>query len=532
MEFERVDTAGYREYMDKYKIGSLAAKLFFAAGFSDEQILDITGTPSLEDQSDDLTLRRIRERIQKAAQTGEKVFIAGDYDTDGLCGTAILVRLLNRLGIQNGYYIPNRTNEGYGLNMERTVQAITKGYTLFILVDNGVKAKEPLAYCKANGVDTIVLDHHTIDEEVACDYLFHPDIAKGKRSWLCGAGCAYETARMFGYEDDPEMVMLAMTATLGDMMELRGENRAIVRKGLAWMNSRPMPALKELIVRKDPPYNESDIAFQIVPKLNAVGRLAEGNETNRVVEYLTSDDPARIHALAGKLLEKNSERKDLTDRMIRSIRPEELTQDFVFVYHEDFKPGVVGLAAAHISSDLKKPVAVAGKKGNQAVVSARCPDGLNVMELLAPVSNLFDAFGGHPGAAGFSFSLDNLETVREFIGQLSCKAPSLTEPFVILQDSDLSGENLEELFSYRPFGMGAKLPKVGLAGPAVTSERELGRPEFKKWTFSNGLSALTFEASKITDETGTDQPLYIGQLDEEWFRGKRSYTLRLSKIKK
>ena len=532
MEFERVDVAGYRDLMNRYGIGSLAAKMFCGAGFSDEQIRDITGTPVMEDQSEDLNLRKIRERIMKAAENGEKVFIAGDYDTDGLCGTAILVRLLNRLGIQNGYYIPNRTNEGYGLNMERTVQAISKGYSLFILVDNGVKAKEPLAYCKANGVNTIVLDHHTMDEEVGCDELFHPDIAKGSRSWLCGAGCAYEVARMFGYEEDPEILMLAMTATIGDMMELRGENRAIVKKGLAWMNSRPMQALKELIVRKDPPYNETDIAFQIVPKLNAVGRLAEGNETNRVVEYLSADDPVKIHALAGKLLEKNTERKELTDRMIRSIRPEELTQDFVFVYHEDFKPGVVGLAAAHLSSDLGKPVVVAGKKGNQAVASARCPEGLNVMELLAPVSDCFDAFGGHPGAAGFSFSLERLETVRDTIGKIVCQAPSAKEPVVVLNDDDLTDENFEELFSYRPFGMGAKLPMAGIENPVVVSERELGRPEYKKWTFSNGLSALTFEASKITEETGRDKAFYAGRLDEEWFRGKRSYMLRLSKIKK
>ena len=532
MEFERLEPAGYRSLMDRYKLGRLCAKLFSAQGFSEELLEDLLEKGELEDIAKDDVLYRIHDRILEAKKQGEKVFIAGDYDTDGLCGTAILVRLLKSLEIPYGYYIPNRVNEGYGLSMERTVQAVSKGYRLFILVDNGVKAKEPLEYCRKHGIDTVVLDHHTIEEPVECDFFYHPEVAKGRKSWLCGAGCAYELARTFGKENDSPFVQLAMCATIGDMMELRGENRVIVRKGLESFRREPMPALRNLIAKKEPPYNETDIAFQIVPKLNAVGRLAEGNETNRVVTYLSEDDPAVLWKMSRDMMEINRKRRERTEQMIASIHAEELKDPFPFVYHEDFYPGIVGLAAAHISGEYRKPVLAAGRKGDEAVGSVRAPEGLNVMEILEPVAPLLSAYGGHPQAAGLSFPLEHLEEVRHYFQSLDITVPEVKVPAVVLNEEDLSSEELEELFQYRPYGMGCELPFVMLENPAVFFERELGNPQYKKWVFHNGMSALTFEKDRITDEAGRKTVSYIGKLDEEWFRGKRSFVLRLSKILK
>ena len=218
MKYRKIDTDRYTELMSRYHIGSLLAKVVSTYDYSEEELDSFFHAVNYQTYYHE-SLRQIAELLSEVRSENRRVFIYGDYDCDGICATSILVHCLNKLSIANGYYIPNRFTEGYGLNIERVKQARTKGYDVLITVDNGVSAHEALIWAKENGMTVVVTDHHLISETVECDILCHPSLFAKDYSYLCGAGVVYLLADYMGLTDNVIRV-LAMLATIGDVMEV------------------------------------------------------------------------------------------------------------------------------------------------------------------------------------------------------------------------------------------------------------------------------------------------------------------------
>ena len=190
-----------------------------------------TSKQLLNPVSESKCMESFQERILKAVSNREKVIVAGDYDCDGISATTIMVSGLRKLGLECGFYIPDRIKEGYGLSEATVMLAHKKGYSLILTVDNGIKSKPALALSKELGMDVIVTDHHTMDEEVNCDIVVHPDLMEPCFETLCGAGIAYECMRKLGVEDD-YLLQLAGLASVSDMMVVKGQTRALIQNGL------------------------------------------------------------------------------------------------------------------------------------------------------------------------------------------------------------------------------------------------------------------------------------------------------------
>lgn len=269
MKIERIETNGEEQRIrQEFGVSELCAKVLACRCQDDEQIRqvlnpDLTLHPC---QSPELT--QILKRLDTARQRHEKVLIAGDYDADGLCATAIMKEALDRTGIVNGFYVPHRLNEGYGLSAQTVQLAREKGYSLILTVDNGVAAHPALALAKQLGVEVIVTDHHVIQQEPECLTLLHPSRMGRPWQYCCGAGVALQLSMaMTGPRKRP--IMLAAIATIADMMPLWEENRILVRLGLKYLNERQFTAIEALNEKKCELWTEKEVAYQIVPKLNA-----------------------------------------------------------------------------------------------------------------------------------------------------------------------------------------------------------------------------------------------------------------------
>ena len=208
MKYVKKSVNSYREIMDTFHIGSLLAKILASYNWSNEQIEQFLSLSVAYDSTQHEVALKIKNRIQLAKEKKQKVFVFGDYDSDGICATTMMVKLLRHLDIETGYYIPNRLQEGYGLNLERTKQAIEKGYELIITVDNGVKAYESLEYAKSCNIDVIVTDHHTLENEFPCFALWHPTMIDVSCQYLCGAGCVLQLAKLFDVQLDDYLALI------------------------------------------------------------------------------------------------------------------------------------------------------------------------------------------------------------------------------------------------------------------------------------------------------------------------------------
>ncbi|MDD6675620.1 MAG: DHH family phosphoesterase, partial [Lactimicrobium massiliense] len=304
-------------YASAYGLGPLAAKLCAHSQLDDAQMKDLLGDDALTTSKAEC-VKAACDRLLKAKDQNEKVFVGGDYDADGICATTIMKKTLDLLGITNGYYIPDRLKEGYGLSAHTVQLAKQKGYSLIITVDNGVKAHEAIQAAHDLGMEIIITDHHTIDEEVGADILVHPTLMEEQYKTLSGAGVALEISRnLIG--NDEMLNSIACVAAIGDVMPLWHETRRIVKRGIHNL-SQGIPASVCALFNGRGRVDETAIAFQIVPKLNAVGRMNDDSNVNTVVPFLLSENRAVIADYARQLNDVNRARQNISARMLTKAK--------------------------------------------------------------------------------------------------------------------------------------------------------------------------------------------------------------------
>lgn len=451
----------------------------------------------------------------------EKIFVGGDYDCDGILATTIMVHGLRRYGIEVGYYIPDRIREGYGLHPQTVQKAHAKGYTTIITVDNGVKAIDALEKAKSYGMTTIVTDHHEIENPVPCDLLVHPTNMEPVFSTLCGAGVAFECIRALGIATGYDLELAAI-ASIGDVMIVKGHTRAIIQQGLKRLNEKAESHISPLA--NDRQLNEVNVGFQIVPKLNAVGRLSNLGNVNTVVRYFLCSDRSQLFTFQQQINQLNDRRKDLSMQMVNHAKAKcALQEEVLLVSDASYHEGIIGLVAGNLCNAYHKPAIVMTKNQEGYKASMRSPEGFNCMTFLKDFPS-YATFGGHAQAAGFSLSPQDYSLFKKYIHDriqtFQWEEPHLETLSVLPEELSLSA--IQSLDQLRPFGPGFVCPSFELIHPEIQSMFPIQNGKHVRYILRNGLECMNFNQTEQEKQKSVNQIYsFVGQVQINQFRGQR-----------
>lgn len=502
----------------------LLAEVCYYNQLEDDQ-LDQLLNPQVIKPSAHPSLITAKVRILSAIEKGEKIIVCGDYDADGICSTSIMVKTLRDLGAKVGYYIPHRFEEGYGLTASTVTKALEKGYSLFITVDNGVSAYEALTLLKQANTDVILIDHHEITTSPECLILIHPDHLEKDYENSCGSALAYMLSTHLKQND--YLCALAALASIADVMDLWGYNRTLITQGLAYLNEFNYPTLKALTDKPDL-LDETGIAFQIVPKINAIGRMNEGVTVNAMVEYFCSEDAYQILLSAQKIKEVNEKRKSVNTVMMTKTSSALTDPHAVIILDDpDFHEGIVGITAGQLARKTKKPVIVLAHKDGSYKGSIRAPLGIDLRSLLQDSLIHTMRYGGHALAAGIEISEDQYDAFKASV-YASTDGLGLVpnERLTLLFSSRLfTIESYTRLMTYRPFGQGFELPEVEIDKATVISAN--GLKNGFKWTVDCDGTLIDVLCFNSCDPSQFNKKILScsGRLSLNSFRGKVSFSL-------
>lgn len=424
------------------------------------------------------------QRVRQAAQTGEAVWVWGDYDVDGVCATAILLRALEALGLSPHPYLPSRHQEGYGLNQQGLRQAAQEGCRLLITVDCGITAVELVQLAGELGMEVVVTDHHRPGPQLPHCILVNPLLGDYPNPGLCGAGVALKLAMALCPQEAGQLLDLAALATVADVVPLAGENRAIVSLGLAQMNRDPRPGIQALAQQAGltGPIRAGHLGFQLGPRLNAGGRVSSARQALELLRCPSLDEAL---PLAQALDQCNRERQALEQQILQDAQAQleqtDLSQAWAIVLAgEDWNVGVVGLAASRLVERYHLPTVLLASKGDELTGSCRSIPGVDIFQALSACAPLLTRFGGHRQAAGLSLLPANLAPFRQ---ALQAHIRSACDPQVLIPLAEYDGEVtldqvdrelVEMLDRLQPFGFGNPSPVLRCRGTVVQA-RQVGR---------------------------------------------------------
>lgn len=452
---------------------------------------EYTPTDARELPNCDKAVKRLVEAIEK----GEKITVYGDYDVDGVTGTSVLLTVLQSLKANVDFYIPNRASEGYGLNLKAVSVLASKHRTkLIVTCDCGVSNFSEINLAKSLGVESLVLDHHTMPELLPpAVAVVHPKLLKEGHPLfnLPGVGVAYKVcqALLTHFNRAEESDLLLDYVTLGmiaDLVPLVDENRYLVKIGLPSLVASQRPGIKALLAQVGGKEDTDLVGFGLAPRINAVGRLADAKVA---VELLTTDDAAKAEELAQQLQRDNGRRQELCEEIFREAEQKVIAEcdlnvdKGIAIYNEGWHHGVVGIVASRLVERFQRPVFIGELDKEEGVVrgSARGVEQIDLYEVLKANEHLLARWGGHKMAAGFSIEADKAEAAcrgivaacNRLLAEKSLRArleiDSLVEPKIL--DLDL----VRELNAMAPFGMANRKPVLCMASQTVTSTRPLGK---------------------------------------------------------
>lgn len=534
----------------EYEINPLIARLLANRGIVNkkEASLFLKGTVNdLNDASLMKDMKKAVSIIKDAIEEKKKIVIYGDYDCDGVCSTTILYRTLKKLGANFDYYIPNREDEGYGMNSDRIRKLKSEGAEVILTCDNGISAMEQVEVAKELGLTVIITDHHDIPyiekegnrinvvpnsdcvinpKQGNCEYPFKE---------LCGAGVALKFSMELVNEmgrsflEFYNLFQYAAIATICDVVELLGENRIIVKEGLKLINNTSSIGLKALIKAtglEGKEISEYHFGFVLGPCINATGRLETADLS---VELLITEDEKYAEELAKKLYELNVERQELTFDSVESVISkveEEITngEKVILVYDEGIHESIAGIVAGRVRERFNLPTIVMTRGKDMPKGSARSIEGYNMFEELNKCKEYIEKFGGHPMAAGLSVKEENISLLRKALNSKCTLSDEDIIP-VIKIDSPLEIKYLDEglvekIENLRPFGKGNGSPLFAVKNIKVSRVFFIGKEKnFMKFRFVvpgtfgyvEGLNFDKYEDFKdmFTDKYGEEKFLHL-----------------------
>ena len=519
----QVEDADFTKIAKSVGLSSEVACLLFQRGIKDESSLKKFLEPSLEDLHDPYLLHdmdKAVDRIRQAIEQGELILVYGDYDADGMTSASIVKESLEQLGAECLVYLPNRFTDGYGPNASVYKYFIEQqGVSLIVTVDNGVAGHEAIDLAQSMGVDVIVTDHHSMPEVLPDAYaIVHPEHPKADYPFkhLAGCGVAFKLACALLEEVQVELLDLVAIGTIADMVSLTDENRIMVQYGLEVLRNTQRIGLQELfeiagISSSD--ITEETVGFQLAPRLNALGRLADPNPA---IDLLTGFDDEEVHEIALMIQEKNEERKEIVQAIYEEAKSlVDSNKSVQVLAKEGWNPGVLGIVAGRLLEELGQTVIVLNIEDGRAKGSARSIEAVNIFEALDPHRSIFLAFGGHAGAAGMTLEVEQLDALSEILETyvkdkgIAAKGKSR---LYLDEELDLESLSLDTVKSFEklaPFGMDNQKPVFYIRDFQVENARSMGAGDshlklkiskgtanFEVVAFGQGAKATEFAQTK------------------------------------
>jgi len=542
-------------------ISGLHSRVLSARGFATAIDAEHYLSPELADISDPFLLKGMEEavaRIIQASEQGETVCIHGDYDVDGITSVALLAGFFSAVRVKCCYVIPKRLEEGYGLSTDGVDEAIRLGASLLITVDCGITSVKEALYCRQQGIDLIVTDHHTpsehIPEAVAVINPLQPGCGSTFKK-LAGVGLALKLAmavrsRMRGngfFEGaaEPnlrEYLDLAALGTIADLVPLYGENRIIAVAGLRQLAQSGRPGIIALkkVSQVETPVSAGDVGFRLAPRLNAAGRL---DDAKHGVELLLSNDPEAAEALAGELDAGNRERQEIEKEMLadalRQLENDNSMEErrSIVMASDKWHPGVIGIVASRLVELYYRPTILIALQDGRGRGSGRSINSFHLYDALFCSSRHLIKFGGHSQAAG-------LEIAEESIGAFydefdSCALQIAHDDLVpaITIDAEISPEEVtDELVrikdSMSPYGIGNPEPLFLLRGAEVVEARLLKDAHLKLKLRSGGtvFDGIGFRMADRMVDSGKVDLVFVAE--KNVWKGRESLQLKIRDIRR
>lgn len=496
------------------------------------------------------------ERIKRGVANNEKMMIFGDYDVDGISGTAILYNTLKKMGARLSYRLPHRVKDGYGLSNAFVEEFAEVGAKLVITVDCGISCRNQIKLAKEKGIDIIITDHHTIPEQIpedayailhpnqpGCDYPF-----KG----LTGAGVAYKLASalitdVFSPEEREEylysLLDLASLGTVADIGPIMDENRIIVKYGLeALQNTKwyGLQLLKELSgVEPNEKLDIGTIGFRISPRINAAGRIDHPYYSLQLL-INANEDPERGKLLAQHLEKLNQERQQMVAKAMEEAETQYIDlekQKIIIAWSPDWHVGILGLIAGKLAEKYGKPAMIMQDFGEHLVASARCPEIFNITEALTAHKDLFETFGGHAQAAGFTVKKENLQALKDTFEQYSLEKLANRELKPNLNiDCELKSEDINQSFvkfleQMEPFGTGNEQPLFVIRNMQHSFAKRVGKEQnhlsFQATVDGRRFPVIAYRLGQFENDLKASPNIdLVCHLEENFWKGTTHLQLR------
>ena len=555
-EIYKTNEEKVEELQKKYKLNRLLSTLLTNRGITEENEIEKFLNPKRSDFYDPFgmpDMEKAVERILKAIENKEQIIIYGDYDVDGITSVTVLKSFLEERGIQVNVYIPNRLNEGYGLNKTAMEEIAKQGNKLMITVDCGITAVEEVEYAKKFGIETIITDHHEPAEELP-KAIAVVDAKRKDNKYECrnlaGVGVVFKLIQALSIKlklDQKEYLKyldIVCVGTISDIVPLTDENRVIVKLGLKLVEQTKNLGLKEIL--QSCGYlkiNSTTISFGVAPRINACGRMGHQEEA---LNLLLSKEEKEVKELTQKINEYNKIRqeieKNIYNEAIEQIEKERNdNKNTIVVFGKGWHHGVIGIVSSKITELYFKPSILLCEEDGECKGSGRSIPGFDLHEALMECNDTIEKFGGHAMAVGININKEKVEEFKEEFEKIAKEKevdkiiPILNLDAEIKLD-DVNKEMVDSLKELEPFGEANKMPIFAFRNLKIDSIRSLSDGKHLKLSVKdnkNIINAIGFNMGALADTYRIGDRVDIaGNLEINSFNGVDSIQINIKDIMK
>lgn len=555
-EYYNSDEKTVEGLQEKFNISKLLATILANRGIIEDEKVRKFLEPTREDFYDPFLMPDMEiaiNRIIEAMNNNEKIMIYGDYDVDGITSISVLQKFLKEREVTVSSYIPNRLEEGYGLNKNAIKGIYDKGYRLMITVDCGISAIEEIEYANSLGITTIITDHHEPLEELPKALAVIDAKRKDNKypfNQLAGVGVVFKVIQALGIKlglDEKEYLKyldLVCVGTISDIVPLVDENRVIAKLGLKLVNVTKNLGLRCLLESAGYKTIDSNtVSFGIAPRVNACGRMGHENEA---LDIFLSDDIDEVKKLSDKLNEYNRTRQETEKNIVKEALElietnKENEKSAIVLGHKGWHHGVIGIVSSKITETYFKPSILVSFEDGNAKGSGRSIPGFDLHEALCKCSKFLEKYGGHEMAVGLSLKEENFENFKEELNKIA-KEGKVDEILPVIyidgtvKQEDMKMDFVKELHKLEPFGEGNKMPLFAYKGLKINSIRALTEGKHLKLTLKDDniiIDAIGFNMGNlVNDYLIGDKVDIVGVLEVNSFNGMENIQINLKDIMK
>lgn len=545
-----------KEICEKYNLNKIIGKIIVNRNVTSDEDVRIFITPTRDDFHDPFLFKGMDiavDRILQAINNKEKILIYGDYDVDGITSTTVLKKYLQERGGIVNTYIPNRLNEGYGLNKEAIKKIKEMGTDLIITVDCGISGIEEVKYAKELGIEVIVTDHHEVGE-VLPDALAVIDAKRKDNTYpfnlLAGVGVVFKVIQAISIklnlkaEEYLKYLDLVCVGTISDIVPLEGENRTIAKLGLMLIRVTKNLGLRELI--KNSGYKEIDsntISFGVAPRINACGRMGHEEEALKLFLAETKEEAVEVTKKLNEYntLRQNTEKAIYEDAVSKIEKENIENKNSIIVGGYNWHHGVIGIVSSKVTEKYYKPSILLCFEDRIAKGSGRSIQGFDLYEGLTKCSEFLDKFGGHAMAVGLTLNKENFESFKDKFEKIAEEA-NIKEivPTIYIDEEvklkDISMDLVKSLSVLEPFGEANKVPLFLIKNLKIDSIRALSEGRHLKLSLRDEsvvINAIGFDIGNLAEEYKIGDKIdVVGTLEINSFNGFSSIQINIKDIRK